>query len=103
MVRDTIMLLLEEDFTMLVAASVAAAIEQLQEDAASQIDLVLLDCLLPDGRVTDVLGEADRLAIPVVLISGDPRQAEMVDPTRRFLAKPFTRETLIAILDSARR
>lgn len=103
MVRDTIILLLEDDYTVLVAASVGPALGHLRQANTRQIDIVLSDCLLPDGRVADVLAEADRQAIPVVLISGDPRQAEKIDRNRAFLGKPFTRESLIAVLDSARR
>jgi hypothetical protein len=50
-----------------------------------------------------LLTEADRRAIPVVLISGDPRQADAVDPSRPFLSKPFSLTALMAVLDSARR
>jgi len=57
--------------------------------------------LLPDGNLHDVLAEADRQSVAVVLVSGDPRQAEAIDPGRSFLAKPFTQATLLAILDSA--
>jgi hypothetical protein len=39
----------------------------------------------------------------LVLTSGDPGQADAMDPTRLFLPKPFTHETLPPVLDSARR
>jgi hypothetical protein len=42
-------------------------------------------------------------SIPVVLTSGDPGQADAMDPTRLFLPKPFIHETLLLVLDSARR
>lgn len=64
---------------------------------------MLLDCLLPRGKVGDVLAAADEQSIPVVLISGDPNQARAVDPNRPFLPKPFSQVTLLAVLDSARR
>ena len=41
-------------------------------------------------------------SIPVVLISGDPGEAENVGPTRLFLAKPFTQMALLSTLDTAR-
>jgi DNA-binding NtrC family response regulator len=102
MVRDTIMLMLEDDYEILLAVSVRTAMARLRAPEAGRIDLVLLDCLLPDGNVTDVLAAADQQSIPVVLISGDPRQAEARGPGRVFLPKPFTQATLLKVLDTAR-
>jgi CheY-like chemotaxis protein len=102
MVRETIILMLEDDYEVLHTASVSASLERLRAPDAQPIDVILLDCLLPDGQAADVLIEADRLAIPVVLISGDLRQAQTLDPQRPFLPKPFTPSTLLEALDSAR-
>jgi hypothetical protein len=38
-----------------------------------------------------------------VLTSGDPRQADAMDPTLLFRPKPFNHATLLLVLDSARR
>jgi len=103
MVRETIRLMLEEDYEISVAVSVSSALTHMRAPETPKIDLMLLDCLLPDGRLSDVLAEADQRTIPVVLISGDPRQIEMMEPARSFLAKPFTVATLMAVLDTARR
>jgi CheY-like chemotaxis protein len=103
MVRETITLLLEDDYQVGAAVSVRSALALLLAQDAPPFDLILLDCLLPDGRVAELLTEADRRAIPVVLISGDPRQADAVDPSRPFLSKPFSLTALMAALDSARR
>lgn len=103
MVRETIILMLEDDFEVFHAASVSTALARLQSADAPPIEVMILDCLLPRGNVGDVLTAADQRAIPVVLISGDPRQAQMVDPGRPFLPKPFTQSILLAVLDTARR
>jgi DNA-binding NtrC family response regulator len=103
MVREIIALFLEDGYDVLQATTIAAARKHLQAPDAPPIELILADCLLPDGSVIDLLGLADQKNIPVVLISGDPRQAEAMDPTRPFLPKPFTQELLLAVLDTARR
>jgi CheY-like chemotaxis protein len=102
MVRETILLMLEDDYEIVLADSVSSAMSQLRCPGHSQIDVMLLDCLLPDGNLAEVLAQADQRAIPVVLISGDPRQAEIVGVARRFLPKPFTQATLLNALDTAR-
>jgi DNA-binding NtrC family response regulator len=102
MVRETITLMLEDDYEVLPAVSVSTALARLGAPDASAIDVLLLDCLLPLGNVSAVLAAADRRSIPVVLISGDPNQADAVDPARRFLPKPFTQAMLLSVLDSAR-
>jgi DNA-binding NtrC family response regulator len=103
MVRETIILMLEDEYEVLFAVSVSTALTQLEAADAPWVDLVIVDCLLPGGAVRDVLVAADRRSIPVVLISGDPNQAVAVDPTRPFLPKPFSQGILLAVLDSARR
>ncbi len=102
MVRETMILMLEDDYEVIHAVSVSTALTQLVADGPA-IDVMVLDCLLPAGRVADVLSAADRGSIPVVLVSGDPNQAQAVDPERPFLPKPFSQEMLLAVLDSARR
>jgi DNA-binding response OmpR family regulator len=101
MVRETVVLMLENDYEIHIAASAGCALARLRAADQPAIDVMLLDCLLPDGNLHDVLAEADRQSVAVVLVSGDPRQAEAIDPGRSFLAKPFTQATLLAILDSA--
>lgn len=102
MVRETIVLMLEDDYEIDQAATVNTALACLRAAAPSAFKVMLLDCLLPDGNPRDLLAEADRHQIPVVLISGDPNQAAAMNPPRRFLPKPFSRATLLAVLDTAR-
>jgi DNA-binding NtrC family response regulator len=103
MVRETIELMLEDDYELQMAVSVRTALAYLRSPASLAVDVILLDCLLPDGKLGDVLMEATLRSIPVVLISGDPRQAEAIDSNRPFLPKPFTQATLLDALDTARR
>jgi DNA-binding response OmpR family regulator len=80
-------------------ANVEDAVDHLLGDV---IDLVLLDCVLPDGPNWQVALEADRQNIPVVFMTGNPRQAkELVEGVRPFLLKPFGLATLIDVVDSA--
>lgn len=102
MVRETIAMMLEENYDVHLAVSVGTALACLRAPDSVLIDVMLVDCLLPDGNPADILVEADRKSIPVVLISGDPRQIEALGPERRFLPKPFTRARLLATLDTAR-
>lgn len=102
MVRETIMLMLEEDYEIFPVVSAADALMFLRFESASHIDIILLDCLLPDGNLGEVLAAADERATPVVLISGDPRQQDTMGEARLFLPKPFSRVNLLAALDTAR-
>jgi two-component system, OmpR family, response regulator ResD len=80
------------------APNVAEAVDHLLGDA---IDLVLLDCVLPDGPNWQVALEADRQNIPVVFMTGDAGQAkELVGGARPYLLKPFGLATLIDVIDS---
>jgi len=98
MVRETIALMLEGTHDVLLASSVATALQHLKETGRLMIHCMLLDCLLPDGKVAALLTEADRRSIPVVLISGDPSQALLISSSRPFLAKPFTQQGLLAAI-----
>jgi DNA-binding NtrC family response regulator len=102
MVRETLVSMLEEHYDVLQAVSVRSALIQLSGQDAALIELILLDCLLPEGNVAALLAVTNQRAIPVVLISGDPRQGQAVDPNRPFLAKPFTQAALLHALDCAR-
>jgi CheY-like chemotaxis protein len=102
LVRETIVLMLEDDYEVVHDASVGDALLRLGAPGAPPIDVLLLDCLLPDGNVSVVLTVADQRSIPVVLISGDASMIERLDPGRLFLPKPFSQASLLTVLDSAR-
>jgi CheY-like chemotaxis protein len=55
------------------SATVADAVDHL---LGGDIDIVLLDCVLPDGPNWQVALEADRQDIPVVFMTGGPGQAK---------------------------
>ena len=79
------------------AASVADALELLM---AGDIALVLLDYVLPGGTMWQVVLEADRLSVPVVLMTGDPSKvADVSGGPRPYLLKPFSIAELIEVID----
>jgi DNA-binding response OmpR family regulator len=90
---------LGETHEVVCAPDVEHAVDQL---LGGEIDLVLLDCLLPDGPNWQVALEADRQGIPVILMTGDPDQAHgLLGGDRPYLLKPFTLASLIDVIDSA--
>jgi len=98
MVGEALRFMLEDDYDVLHAETVANAVSRIDVADGPPIDLVLTDCRLPNGNVADILAAADRRSLPVILISGDPSQAEVVGPTRRFLQKPFSQAELLSVL-----
>jgi DNA-binding response OmpR family regulator len=82
---------------VLCAYNVADAVELLLGEA---IDLVLLDCVLPGGTMWQVVLEADRQSVPVVLMTGDAEQMkEVAGGSRPFLLKPFSFEDLHNVIE----
>ena len=68
--------------------SSAAAMRVLEQGG---IDLMLLDCTLPDGIDRRLVPAADALSAPVILMSGDPeRMKGLTEQPRPFILKPFT-------------
>lgn len=62
------------------------------------IDLMLLDCTLPDGMDSRLVPHADQHRVPVIFMSGDPARVEkLCDQPRPFVVKPFT---ITALLNS---
>ncbi len=103
MVRETIVLLLEDVFDVILAVSVATALVELRSVRSQPIDVVLLDYHLPDGPIDAVLAEADLCLIPIALISGDLTLEDDHTPVRTFLRKPFSEKTLLSVLEGTRR
>jgi DNA-binding response OmpR family regulator len=82
---------------VLSAHNVVDAVELLLRAA---IDLVLLDCVLPGGSNWQVVLEADRQNVPVILMTGDPEQMkEVAGGSRPFLLKPFSFEDLHGVIE----
>jgi len=89
---------LSDSYQVVCAQNVEAAVEQL---LSGDVDLVLLDCVLPGGSMWQVMLEADRIAVPVVLMTGDPGQiAEVAGGPRPYILKPFSIAELIDVIDA---
>lgn len=96
LVAQTIASALEDEYQVLQSEGADAALLTLE---ATNVHLVLLDCLLPGGGYARVLDRCDALSTPVVLMSGDLERAEELRQGRRaFLAKPFSIDDLLAIV-----
>lgn len=90
---------LTPDFEVLCAATVAEGVELLM---AAAIDVVLLDCVLPGETMWQIVLEADRQEVPVVLMTGDPAQMKEAKAGRRpYIFKPFSLADLKRALDDA--
>ncbi len=88
---------LSDTYQPVCASSVEAAVEQL---LPGDIDLVLLDCVLPGGSMWQVMLEADRIGVPVVLMTGDPGQIpEVTGGPRPYILKPFSIAELLDVID----
>ncbi len=83
-----------------VTTNVATSREALERLRAGGVDLMLLDCTLPDGVDVQLIPEADDGGVPVVLMSGDPtRMEKLVDQPRPFVAKPFSMTVLLSTVE----
>ena len=99
LVSDVVVAALEEDYETRLVDTSAAAVESLRQGG---VDLVLLDCTLPDGINARLIPEADRSGVPVVLMSGDPQRMEDVSATARAcILKPFTITRLLSVVQTA--
>jgi two-component system cell cycle response regulator CtrA len=97
-VRAVARLLLERaGFAVEEAGGAGDALERVRS-APGSFAAVLLDYTLPDRAGTDVLPELHRLApgVRVVLTSGRPEEDLPGHGADAYLAKPFTRDQLVA-------
>ena len=51
MVRETVTLMLEDEYDIIDAVSAATALATLQSGRSLPVDVILLDCLLPNGNM----------------------------------------------------
>ena len=92
---------LADAFEVLRASSVAEGIDLL---LAAAVDLVLLDCVLPGGTMWQVVLEADRQNVPVVLMTGDAGQMkDIAGGPRPYILKPFALHDLRVAVEKAMR
>jgi DNA-binding response OmpR family regulator len=91
---------LGQHLEVLCAATVAEGVELLMGAA---VDVVLLDCIVPGETTWQIVLEADRQAVPVVLMTGDPEQMKnAASGTRPYILKPFTLSDLKRVLEQRR-
>ena len=95
LVRDVLVLMMEEELDVTATQSATQALELLTASNGTRFDVILCDCLLPDGGPGLLLEAAERLGIPVVMTSGDLKQADKAATGHTFLAKPFTKAALL--------
>lgn len=89
---------LSDTYEVICVPTVPDAVEHL---LGSDIDLVLLDCVLPGGTMWQVVLELDRLGVPIVLMTGDPSQVkEVAGGPRPYILKPFSIAELIDVIDA---
>lgn len=88
-----------DDYPTTVVTTAAEAMGQLRDGG---VRLMLLDCTLPGGIDENLIPEADRAGIPVILMSGDAeRMATLTDEPRPFVLKPFTLASLLDTVETA--
>ncbi len=93
LVAEVIAAALDDDYATTLVESSAAALRLV---SGGGIDLMLLDCTLPDGIDTTLIPAADRMGLPVVFMSGDPQRMEgLSTQARPFILKPFTLVDLV--------
>jgi DNA-binding response OmpR family regulator len=99
LVAEVIAAALDDDYVTSLVETSAAALRRLSDGG---IDLMLLDCTLPDGINCKLIPESDRIGVPVVFMSGDPERMEGLAPQPRpFILKPFTLGDLVAAVERA--
>lgn len=88
---------LSDSYDVSCATTVPDAVELL---LSGNVSLVLLDCVLPGGTMWQVVLEADRMNVPVVLMTGDPSQMrEISGGPRPYILKPFSIAQLLNVVD----
>lgn len=99
LVAEVVAAALDDDYATSIVETSAAALDLL---SGSGIDLMLLDCTLPDGIDGMLIPSADRVGVPVVFMSGDPQRMEgLTTQPRPFILKPFTLAELISAVQRA--
>jgi CheY-like chemotaxis protein len=90
----------QRGFEVKLAANGAEAIERIESERP---DVILLDWLMPlmdGGEVLDRLHNGGSTSIPIIVISGQPKPEESLDPRIRcWLTKPVTIDELVACIE----
>ena len=97
LVSEVVEAALESSFDTTLAENSADAMRRLLEGG---FDLMLLDCTLPGGLDVNLVPQADRLSVPVILMSGDPAKLEQIgNKPRPFVRKPFSLKNLVETVE----
>jgi CheY-like chemotaxis protein len=99
LVADTISLMVEDHFETVTFGLGKDGLAFLGSGPTP--DVVLLDCLLPDGLPRAVVASAQARGIPVVLTSGDPDAPRLLHAGLPSLPKPFHQSDLLKVLYAA--
>jgi DNA-binding NtrC family response regulator len=103
-VRESLRLILGDEFEVLEAADGAAALTIL---GARRVDVALLDVRMPGEPGSRVLPKILAIdeSIPVILITADPHLRMAVDAMKAgaydYLAKPFDVDEILGLADQA--
>jgi two-component system OmpR family response regulator len=105
-------LIVEPDFVLLNMLARALRVSGYQESKATaateaqmiinngKVDLAVMECLLPDRNRIDLSAYAVKKGLPVILMSGDPREIDLCHKLPHpFVAKPFHIVKLLAIIE----
>ena len=103
-VRESLQLILQDEFEVLEAADGAAALEIL---GARQVDVALLDVRMPGEPGSKVLPKILAIdeSIPVIVITADPHLRMAVDAMKAgaydYLAKPYDVDEILGLVRQA--
>lgn len=96
LVTEVICSVLDGDHNVSTVTTVGDALARLQ---ISDIDVVLVDWGLPDGKGSDIVELAHRLSVKAVTMSGYSADGTTT-PDAPHLQKPFTLDQLADVLES---
>jgi len=96
-VAEVIVDALDNDYVTSIAETSAAALQRL---LGGGIDLMLLDCTLPDGIDDALVPAAEQVGAAVVSMSGDPQRMEgLATQPRPVVLKLFTLAEFVAAVE----
>lgn len=95
----------DEGYRFIIVGDGSAMRRTLDNDTNADIDIVIIDMLLPGGVDGLTLAkEAEARGLPAIVVTGDHRHTELLDASGcRYLLKPFGLDALISLVDMALR
>lgn len=99
LVADTLLMTLEEEYHVSCVGTVGEALAFLR---TANVNAVLVDSVLPDGRGCQIAEFAETSGAAVIEMSGYPAEMTgMANSRHRHLYKPFGRALLISAISEA--